>query len=486
MKELIDKKALIELEPNIYEIPRGYRSDMRVPARIFVNEHMLHKVLQDSSLWQIINVATLPGIQKFAIAMPDVHEGYGFPIGGVAAMSMDQDGVISPGGIGYDINCGVRLLASGLMLQDVRTKLGVIAEHLFHAIPSGTGRGGSIKLSDKELDRYLKYGAKEAVKNGLGLADDLLHCEEEGTFLGADESYISPRAKDRGRDQLGTLGSGNHFLEVQVVDEIYDDTVARVFGLSAGQVTVMIHCGSRGLGHQVCTDYVAEMLPNLSQFGITLLDRQLACAPINSKLGQAYFAAMKGAANFAFANRHIIGHRVRSTWLEIFGSSHGVMRTVYDVCHNVGKEESHDIDGEKKRLLVHRKGATRAFGPGHPDIPKSYRATGQPVLIPGTMGTASYVLVGTTQGMLKSFGSCCHGAGRAMSRMAAKKSISGRILHDELEARGIVIRCGSDRGLSEEAPQAYKDVDEVISVVQATGLARKVARLRPIAVIKGD
>lgn len=485
MKENFKKSDLIKRGPGIYEIPKSFRADMRVPARIYVDEQMLDKICLDSSLWQIVNVASLPGIQKYAIAMPDVHEGYGFPIGGVAAMALDEGGVISPGGIGYDINCGVRLLASNLMIQDIRSKLSLLAQRLFQEVPSGTGRGGALQLSDAQLDRYLEKGAHEAVANGYGNSDDLKHCEEGGCFLGADASYVSAHAKERGRDQLGTLGSGNHFMEVQVVDEIFDEQAARIFNLKPGSVTVMIHCGSRGLGHQVCTDYVAQMLSSTDSFGIKLADRQLACAPMSSSVGQAYFAAMKSAANFAFANRHIIGHRVRCIWEELFGSQE-IIRTVYDVCHNVGKIELHDIDGQQKQLIVHRKGATRAFGPGDPNIPKEHRAIGQCVLIPGTMGTASYVLVGTNKGMNNAFGSCCHGAGRAMSRMAAKKSVSGRILRDNLKAQGILVQSDSDRGLAEEAPRAYKDIEEVVRVVESTALAQKVARLKPIAVIKGD
>lgn len=485
MKENFKKSDLIRVAPGIFEIPKSFRADMRVPARIFVDEQMLDKICLDSSLWQIVNVASLPGIQKYAIAMPDVHEGYGFPIGGVAAMAVNEGGVISPGGIGYDINCGVRLLASNLTLSDIHSKLALLAQRLFQAVPSGTGRGGALRLGDAQLERYLVKGAQQAVANGFGNSDDLSHCEEEGCFLGADATCISARAKERGRDQLGTLGSGNHFMEVQVVDEIFDEHAAGIFGLVPGRITVMIHCGSRGLGHQVCTDYVAQMLSNQTAFGIKLADRQLACAPMSSSIGQAYFAAMKGAANFAFANRHIIGHQVRSIWQELFGHDE-IIKTVYDVCHNVGKIEFHEIDGARKELIVHRKGATRAFGPGHPNIPQSHRSIGQCVLIPGTMGTASYVLSGASTGMDNAFGSCCHGAGRAMSRMAAKKSVSGRILRDDLKARGIVVQSDSDRGLAEEAPSAYKDIEQVVHVVESTGLARRVARLRPVAVIKGD
>ena len=485
MKEKISKDALIKISPVCFEIPQKYRQDMRVPARIFVSEEMLEQVLLDSSLEQIINVTTLPGIQKFAVAMPDIHEGYGFPIGGVAAMDIHEDGVISPGGIGYDINCGVRLLASNLSLADIKNQLPELAEKLFKAVPSGAGRSGSIILNNSELNNFLTKGAQQALALGYGLPEDLEHCEENGCFIGADASFVSDHAKNRGKDQLGTLGSGNHFLEVQVVEDIFDQESARAFNLSPGQVTIMIHCGSRGLGHQVCTDYVASMLSQQNLLGFKLVDRQLACAPFDSSLGQAYFSAMKCAANFAFANRHIIGHRVREAFLEIFGSL-GKIKTIYDVCHNVGKLETHKINNKNKQLIVHRKGATRAFGPASRFIPKSYKQVGQPVLIPGTMGTASYVLAGLNSGLSNSFGSSCHGAGRTMSRMHAKKIISGRILKDELLNQNIIIKCDSDRGLAEEAPVAYKNIDNVIQVVESAGLAKRVARLRPVAVIKGD
>ncbi|HXW60100.1 MAG TPA: RtcB family protein [Myxococcota bacterium] len=481
----IPPHALKKLNDYLYEIPRSFRPDMRVPARIYVSSVLLKQILQDRSLWQIVNVATLPGIQKYAIAMADIHEGYGFPIGGVAAMAIHEDGVISPGGIGYDINCGVRLLASNISVADIKPHLKKLAHAIFLAVPSGVGHGGPMKLTTKELDKVLEKGAARLLELGLGQKEDIEYCEESGCYKGADKDAVSLEARNRGHDQLGTLGSGNHFLEIQVVSDIFDEETASAFGLKEGDVTVMIHCGSRGLGHQVCTDYVRTMLTELSSFNEKIIDRQLASAPFHSPQGQAYFRAMIASANFAFANRHLIGHRVREAFLSVLGPSVS-LKTVYDVAHNIGKLEKHSVDGHLKELLVHRKGATRAFGPNSPGLPKNYRAVGQPVLIPGTMGTASYVLAGTKEGMDQAFGSACHGAGRAMSRHAAKKAISGRALKDELNAQGIEVETDYQRGLAEEAPIAYKDVEAVVDVIDGAHLARKVARLKPIAVIKGD
>lgn len=475
---------LIQVHKNLYEIPATYRPDMKVPARIFVSEAMLEDILEDKSLDQIVNVATLPGIAKYALAMPDIHQGYGFPIGGVAALSIDHGGVISPGGIGYDINCGVRLLAVNMSSAEIRPYLDKLATELYHAVPSGVGRGGKVKLSHHELDKVLTHGAKRMLEMGYGTQSDLDHCEEYGSMANADSCCVSDKAKDRGRDQLGTLGSGNHFLEVQNIDEIFDAPTAQAFGLHEGMVAVMIHCGSRGLGHQTCTDYVKVMLPKLNEWGIVLPDKELACAPFYAPEGIQYFSAMAAAANFAWANRHLIGHWVRETFKKVIGNSVEV-RTVYDLSHNIGKRESHIVDGRAMDLIVHRKGATRAFGPNRPEVPKLYRHIGHPVLIPGTMGTSSYVLVGTDEGMDVAFGSCCHGAGRRMSRIKAKRSVHGATLREELEARGILIRCDSNAGLAEEAPIAYKDVDDVIEVVQHEHLARRVAKLTPMAVIKG-
>lgn len=476
---------LIKLSDYLYEIPKSSRNDMHVPARVYTNERMLQQVIADRSLWQLANVATLPGIQKYAIAMPDIHEGYGFPIGGVAAMAIDEGGVISPGGIGYDINCGVRLLATDLQLKDVAQYLETLASQIYHTVPSGVGRSGPIKLTHKDLDRILENGAPRMVNLGYGDALDLEHCEAQGYLQDANASLVSDHAKDRGKDQLGTLGSGNHFLELQVVDYIFEEKIAQTFGLKLGHITAMIHCGSRGLGHQVCTDYVKLMLRAQNKYQIKLVDRQLACAPFLTQEGQDYFSAMKASANFAWANRHVIGHQIRESFQRVFGRTTPV-RTVYDVAHNIGKIETHDIDGQLKKLIVHRKGATRAFGPSLHDLPTKYMHTGQPVLIPGTMGTSSYVLVGAHHGMQHAFGSACHGAGRAMSRHAAKKIESGPQVRKKLLDQGILVFCDSNRGLSEEAPYAYKDVDEVINVVHGAELAYKVARLRPLAVIKGD
>jgi tRNA-splicing ligase RtcB (3'-phosphate/5'-hydroxy nucleic acid ligase) len=475
---------LIKVDEAIYEIPKSFRSDMNVPARIFVNESLLDDLFKDRSLQQIVNVATLPGIVNYALAMPDIHEGYGFPIGGVAATNIAQGGVISPGGIGYDINCGVRLLTTDMSADEARPLLPEVATEIFNAVPSGVGRGGKLKLSMKELDKILQHGVDYMLERGFGIASDKEFCEEQGCMKGADPSLVSDKAKQRGHDQLGTLGSGNHFLEIQKVEMIFDPMVAEVFGLKEGMITIMIHCGSRGLGHQVCTDYVREFMPYLEKWGIQLPDRELVCAPFTSAQGQEYYKAMQAAANFAWANRHMIGHSVRQAWKKVFGDrSH--LRTMYDVSHNIGKEEIHRINGKDIKLMVHRKGATRAFGPERPEVPALYRHIGQPVLIPGTMGTASYVLVGTSAGMDIAFGTSCHGAGRRMSRMQAKKQVRGSTLREMLEKQGIIVRCESDSGLAEEAPTAYKDVEEVVDVVESAHLATKVARLIPLAVIKG-
>lgn len=482
---MIRFEDLIKITENIFEIPKTYRSDMRVPARVFTNEIMLKDILQDKSLDQLINVATLPGIQKYALAMPDIHQGYGFPIGGIAAISIEEGGIISPGGIGYDINCGVRLLASDLTYEEIKDHLEKIATALFKAVPSGVRKGGNLEIHGEDLDKILQFGAKRMVDLRYGVPADLEFCEENGNMHGADPDKVSGRAKKRGSDQLGTLGSGNHFLEVQKVEEIFDETAAKVFGLSKNQVTVMIHCGSRGLGHQNCTDYIRVMLPKLSQWGIVLPDRELACAPFNSPEGQNYFGSMAASANFAWSNRHLIGHNVRMAWQKILGPDAN-LNLVYDVAHNIGKREIHSIDGKQKDIIMHRKGATRAFPAGHHGIPLKYQAVGQPVFIPGTMGTASYVLVGTHEGMDIAFGSSCHGAGRRLSRINARKTVNPIQLKKQLEKQGIIVRSSSDLGLAEEAPLAYKDVEEVINVVANSGLARKVARLVPIAVIKGD
>ncbi|MGC9048983.1 MAG: RtcB family protein [Patescibacteria group bacterium] len=483
---MLTKNDLHKINDFLYEIPKTFRSDMRVSARIYVNEKMLEQVFRDKSLEQLVNVGTLPGIVKYALAMPDIHEGYGFPIGGVAATKFPE-GVISPGGIGFDINCGVRLLTTGISSEQLKPYLAELADALNHAIPSGVGSTGKIKLDKVAMNRVLLGGAKQVVSQGYGLPEDLEHCEAGGCLEKADPTKVSDQAKTRGRDQLGTLGSGNHFLEIQRVEQIFDEKVAEAFGLKSNEITILIHTGSRGLGHQVCTDWVRIFNQKLSEWGLRLPDRELACAPIDSPEGQGYFAAMCAAANFAWANRQIITHLTRQVWQKVLPSElvQKKLNLVYDVAHNIGKIEEHEVEGKQMKLILHRKGATRAFPPGHPELARIYQTTGQPVLIPGSMGTASYVLVGTELAK-DSFYSVCHGAGRTMSRIAAKRKVWGSDLIKELNKRGIIIKCGSPAGLAEEAPQAYKNVDEVVDVVARVGLAKKVARLIPLAVIKGE
>jgi tRNA-splicing ligase RtcB (3'-phosphate/5'-hydroxy nucleic acid ligase) len=482
--KVIRREDLIKVDETSYEISQSFRSDMRVPALVFANEEMINDILGDCSLWQLVNISTLPGIQKKAFAMPDIHQGYGFPIGGVAAMAIEEGGVISPGGIGYDINCGVRLLVANITRDEIAPHMERLATDLFNKIPSGVGKGGKLDLSLKDLDKVLMKGAEWMLELGYGNERDLEFCEERGRMEAADSELVSEHAKKRGRDQLGTLGSGNHFLEVQAVEEIYDEKTAKRYGLSKGLVTVMIHCGSRGLGHQVCTDYVRAMLPQVEEFGIVLTDRELVCAPFKSDIAQDYFAAMQAAANFAWANRQMISHWVREAWQKILGKD-AELNLVYDLSHNIGKVETHEINGKEKKLVMHRKGATRAFGPGRPEIPTWYQEVGQPVLIPGTMGTSSYVLAGTQKSMEVAFGSSCHGAGRRLSRAEAKREVRGSQLREKLQQKGIIIRSDSDPGLAEEAPIAYKDVDNVVRVVDEAGLAKRVAHVVPLAVIKG-
>jgi len=481
----VTQRDLIKLSESLFEIPRTFDRSMRVPARVLVTEDLLKEIINDRSLQQLVNTTTLPGIQRAAYAMPDIHQGYGFPIGGVVATALNEDGVISPGGIGYDINCGVRLLAVDLVARDLRAKhLDAFATALNRAVPSGVGTGGDIKLNAAEMVRVLHEGAPYMLERGVGISTDITFCEEGGVLRAADATSVSDHAQKRGIDQLGTLGSGNHFVEVQVISDIYDAAVAHVFGLREGMMTIMIHCGSRGLGHQTCTDHVHNMVGKLSSWNIDLPDRELACAPFSSVEAQHYFAAMSAAANFAWANRHTIGDAARRTVHEIFGASTSVT-TVYDVSHNIGKREQHMIDGSMRELLVHRKGATRAFPAGHPEVPVQYREVGHPVLVPGTMGTSSYILVGTDHGMAEAFGSACHGAGRRMSRTKAKERIKGAALRGDLEKRGILVRCRSNSELAEEAPCAYKDVDDVVHVLERGGYARPIVRVKPLAVIKG-
>jgi len=464
----------------VHEVPRTYRWDMHVPVRVFADGQLLEQISRDRSLEQLVNVATLPGITRAALGMPDMHEGYGFPVGGVAA-TIAPDGVISPGGIGFDINCGVRLLTTSLSRADAGPSIKALVHELSRSIPTGYGRSGRIALSAAELDQVLQGGAPHLVRrHGLGLEEDLAFLEAGGCLPGADPAAVSARAKQRGRDQLGTLGGGNHFLEVQAVEAVFDPAAATAFGLVEGQLAVLIHTGSRGLGHQVCTDYVKLMDAEQKRFGFHLPDRQLACAPLSSPEGRDYFAGMCAAANFAWANRQALTHRVREAIRRVLGAAAEV-HVLYDVAHNIAKLE--DYDG--RSLCVHRKGATRAFGPSSPELPARYRTVGQPVLIPGSMGTASFVLAGEDAAREVSLGSACHGAGRALSRTAAKRRVQGDVLRKELEARGIAVFCPSNAELAEEAPVAYKDVDRVVDVVARAGIARKVARLVPLGVLKG-
>lgn len=468
-----------------WRIPR--EGDMRTDGLVFANRAMMAALQKEQALEQVRNVATLPGIVGPSLAMPDIHWGYGFPIGGVAAFDAEQ-GVVSPGGVGYDINCGVRLLRSELEVQEVRPRLDQLADVLFRNVPSGVGsHRRDLKLSVAEERKVLQEGARWVVKQGMGSEQDLEHIEEGGRIQGADPELLSARALERGRDQLGTLGSGNHFLEVQMVEEIREPELAQVLGLFPGQVTVTIHTGSRGLGYQVCDDYLRVMLRAAAKYGIKLPDRQLCCAPLDSPEGRQYLAAMACAANFAFANRQLITAWVRESFEQVLGRSAEALHlsVIYDVCHNIAKYEQHVVEGRRRRLCVHRKGATRAFPPGHPDIPEIYRAIGQPVLIPGDMGRYSYVLVGTAAGFDETFGSTCHGAGRVLSRHAAKKLARGRRIEEELAARGIVLRAAGRGTVAEEISEAYKDVMEVVEVVQQAGIGRIVARLRPLAVVKG-
>lgn len=468
-----------------WRIPR--EGGMRTEGLVFADARMIAALREEQALEQVRNVATLPGIVGPSLAMPDIHWGYGFPIGGVAAFDAEE-GVVSPGGVGYDINCGVRLLRSALTANDIKPVLAKLAETLFRNVPAGVGsERRDLKVSLAEQRRGLERGAAWAVARGYGEAEDLRHIEAGGMLPGADSELVSERAMERGRAQLGTLGSGNHFLEVQEVEEIFDAAVADVLGLCTGQVTVSIHTGSRGLGYQVCDDFLKRMLQASRKYGIELPDRQLCCAPLTSPEGRDYLAAMAGAANFAFANRQIITAWVRESFEQVLGLSPAELRLslIYDVCHNIAKWETHRVDGRARRLCVHRKGATRAFPPGHPETPEAYRAIGQPVLIPGDMGRYSYVLVGSEGAMAETFGSTCHGAGRVLSRHAAKKAAHGRRIEAELAERGILIRAAGRATVAEEISEAYKDVAEVVDVVRRAGLGKIVARLRPLAVIKG-
>lgn len=483
MVTLQDLKRISDYE---WEIPQSFRADMRVPVRLFATRRMLEVVMKDKSLEQAVNASTLPGLVGHVIVMPDMHQGYGFPIGGVAATRL-PDGVISPGGIGYDINCGVRLLGSQISLDAAFPHLDALATALNQHCPSGVGEKGTVNLTEAELESVCRQGSRWALKQGFASEADLRRTEESGCVEGADPGKVSRRARERGRPQLGSLGAGNHFIEIDLVEQVFDTTAASVMGLEKGNLAVQIHCGSRGFGHQICTDYVEEFQQAVHRFGIHLVDRELVCAPLNSPEGQSYLAAMRCAANYAFANRQILANSARKAFEQVLAGKikDWHLHQVYDICHNMGKIETHIIDGERMQVCVHRKGATRAFGPGSPELPDEYKAIGQPVLVPGSMGTASWVLVGTETSMTQSFGSTCHGAGRLMSRHEAKRSVRGEKLRQDLESDGIHIRARSMAGLAEEAPQAYKDVDQVVEAVVGGGIARKVARLRPLAVIKG-
>jgi tRNA-splicing ligase RtcB len=470
-----------------WRIPKSYKPGMRVDGLIYADELMLRQIIDDQAPEQVANVAFLPGIVGYSLAMPDIHWGYGFAIGGVAAMRV-SDGVISPGGVGFDINCGVRIMRTNLVKEEVSPRIDQLIDALFYAVPSGLGSKGKIKMSYGEIDEVLLKGSRWAVNKGYGRKEDLATTEEGGEMPGADPQRVSQRAKERGIPQLGTLGSGNHFLEVAVVDEIYEPEIARVMGIDRpGQVMLYVHCGSRGLGHQVADDYIKVMLQAMQKYGIEVPDRQLACAPVKSPEGQTYLAAMRGAANYAWANRQCITHWVREAFCRVMGIGEAAagLELIYDVTHNIAKIEDHDVDRKRETLCVHRKGATRAFPAGHPDVPGKYAAIGQPILIPGDMGRASYILVGTEQSMKETWGSTCHGAGRIQSRAAAKKQMSGREVLHMLETKGIAVRTGSLSGLAEEAPEAYKDVGDVVRVAHGAGISKKVARTRPIAVVKG-
>jgi tRNA-splicing ligase RtcB len=470
----------------IWELPRV--GGMHVPGRVYADERLMSHIRGEKSLDQVANVAHLEGIIRYSLAMPDIHWGYGFPIGGVAATDPSAGGVVSPGGVGYDINCGVRLIASGLTHEDIRDRVADITKALFRDVPCGVGSRGAIgKLGRNELDEVMTEGASWAVRKGFGTDADLDHTEECGRLSAADPSHVGPRAIKRGLDQVGTLGSGNHFIELGVVDEVYDERAAETFGLRKNGVTLMIHSGSRGLGYQVCDDYLEVMQDAVRKYDIRLPDRQLSCAPVESPEGKRYLAAMACAANYAWANRQVMMALVKRALASVLGGSEQSLglRLVYDVCHNIAKLEAHEVEGKMKTLCVHRKGATRAFPAGHDDVPSSYRAVGQPVLVPGDMGTHSYVCVGTDAAMAETFGSACHGAGRVMSRSKARKAAAGRKLTDELTEMGVFVMATGKGTLAEEMPSAYKDVSDVVDVMDRAGIARKVARLKPLGVIKG-
>lgn len=482
---MLTKKDIIKINDYLWEIPKSFRSDMRVPARFYTSEKMLEDIFRDKSLQQLVNLCALPGIQKYGLAMPDIHEGYASPIGGVAAISVEE-GIISPGMQGYDINCGMKLLRSEYTAGELRPHLNKLAEEIYKEVPSGLGKGRKVKIDISALDRILEGGAKYLVEQGYGEKEDVENCEAGGRLEWADAEAISDTAKQRGRDQVGTLGSGNHFLEIQKVDKIFDEKAAEVFGLFKDQAVIMIHCGSRGLGHQVATDYIREFMRLMIQkYRIQVPDREFACVPFNSPEGQRGLSASACAANYAWANRQMIAHFVRKAWKAVLGEKATSLKAVYDVAHNIIKKEKYNINGKEVEVAIHRKGATRAFPPGHPEVPEKYQSVGQPVLIPGSMGTASYILRGTKEAE-QSFYSTNHGAGRTMSRHQAMRTITGKEVIRQLEEKGIIVKSYSMRGIAEEAPLAYKNIDNVVEVVQQAGLSKKVARVVPLAVIKGE
>jgi tRNA-splicing ligase RtcB len=477
---------LERVDPWRVDIPRTHLAGMRVGGRVFASEALLPAMMEDNALQQVANVATLPGVLGRSLAMPDIHWGYGFPIGGVAAFDAD-DGVLSPGGVGFDINCGVRLIRTDLTEADVRPHLARLVDVLFDLVPSGVGEKARVRLSKGDTRDVFQQGAKWAIDHGYGFEEDLRRMEHGGVMPGANPDQVSDKAVSRGAPQVGSLGGGNHFLEVQVVDESFDEAAMKAYELFPGQVCVMIHCGSRGAGHQICTDHLERMEKAADRYKVHLVDRQLAATPVTSREAEDYWGAMCAGANFAWTNRQLITHWVREGFSQVFrrdAESMG-MRLVYDVCHNIAKLEEHRVDGQRRKAYVHRKGATRAFGPGHPLLPEAYRDLGQPTFIPGDMGRASWVLAGQSGSMEQTFGTACHGAGRVMSRTAAIKHAQGRRIDEELAAKGIIARARSWKGLAEEQPDAYKDVDLVVEVVHRANLARKVARMRPIGVIKG-
>ncbi len=492
LKDILEKHS-----ENSYIIPKSHREDMRTEGMVFTNEHMLQDNFDFNALRQVVNVATLPGIVGRSLAMPDIHLGYGFSIGGVAATDADE-GVISPGGVGYDINCGVRLLRTELEAKDIKSKVRPLIDSLFRNVPSGVGSSGKIRVSRQEMDSVLREGARWAVENDFGWDEDLDVLEERGGFQGAKPEELSEKAMKRGMPQLGSLGAGNHFLEIQQVEEIFDQEAARAYGITGpGQVMVMIHTGSRGCGYQICDDQIAALSKSFrkdgtgayvsEKFGYHLPDRQLVCAPVKSREGVAYFGAMKAAANYAWANRQLIVHWVRESFEKVLGQDADYlgMKIVYDIAHNIAKEEEHLVEGKKQKLIVHRKGATRAFGPGSLEIPNKYRDFGQPVIIPGDMGTASYLLKGTKTAMKESFGSTCHGAGRVLSRKEAVRRFMGKNIEKELMDKGVYVHAYAKRILAEEFPDAYKDVSRVVDVADGAGISLKVAKLKPLGVVKG-